>query len=144
MDLEWRVSGSMGRIQRGHRPHERGHPRRFDGDGDGQISTGGGVGVQRRRLTSLYPTFFSPKPVRSDMSFMTPRGLLRFDPKRSRYTVSSDEKLVDETHPGNLMSMSPGSCDLRQHGVGHSRSKRNTCSSTHSSEKGLCSRTAWW
>jgi hypothetical protein len=70
-------------------------------------------------ITSLYPTFFSPKPVRSDMSFMTPRGLLRFDPKRSRYIVCSDEKLVDETQPGNLMSMSPGSCDLRQHGVGH-------------------------
>ena len=70
-------------------------------------------------ITSLYPTFFSPKPVRSDMSFMTPRGLLRFDPKRSRYIVCSDEKLVDETQPGNLMSMSPGSCDLRQHGKGH-------------------------
>ena len=70
-------------------------------------------------ITSLYPTFFSPKPVRSDLSFMTPRGMLRFDAKRSRYVVCSNEKLVDETQPGNLMSMSPGSCDLRQHGVGH-------------------------
>ena len=70
-------------------------------------------------ITSLYPTFFSPKPVRSDLSFMTPRGMLRFDAKRSRYIVCSNEKLVDETHPGNLMSMSPGSCDLRQHGMGH-------------------------
>lgn len=70
-------------------------------------------------ITSVYPTFFSPKPVRSDLSFMTPRGLLRFDPKRSRYIVCSDDKLADQTQPGNLMSMSPGSCDLRQHGVGH-------------------------
>ena len=85
----------------------------------GKSQLGVGWAYSDGGLTSLYPTFFSPKPVRSDMSFMTPRGLLRFDPKRSRYIVSSDEKLMDETLPGNLMSMSPGSCDLRQHGVGH-------------------------
>ena len=70
-------------------------------------------------ITSSYPTFFSPKSVRSDLSFMTPRGMLRFDPKRSRYVVCSNEKLLDETQPGNLMSMAPGSCELRQHGVGY-------------------------
>ena len=35
-------------------------------------------------IKSMYPTFFSKKPVRSDVSFFVPRGLLRYDKRNDR------------------------------------------------------------
>ena len=42
------------------------------------------------------------------------------------------------------MSMSPGSCDLRQHGVGHFPMEEKHLLKHAFFGEGLCSRTAWW
>ena len=70
--------------------------------------------------------------------------MLRFDAKRSWYIVCSNEKLVDETQPGNLMSVSPGSCDLRQHGVGHFPMEEKHLLKHAFFGRGWCSRVVWW
>ena len=44
-------------------------------------------------ISSMYPTFFTKKPVRSDLSFFVPRGFLRYDKRKDRYVVCSDAKL---------------------------------------------------
>ena len=48
-------------------------------------------------IKSMYPTFFSKKPVRSDVSFFVPRGLLRYDKRNDRYVVCSEEKHKNRT-----------------------------------------------
>lgn len=67
-------------------------------------------------IHSMYPTFFSKKPVRSDRSFFVPRGFLRYDKRKDRYIVCSDEKLKNPLLPGNLTQLSRGNCDLYQQG----------------------------
>ena len=67
-------------------------------------------------IKSMYPTFFSKKPVRSDVSFFVPRGLLRYDKRNDRYVVCSEEKHKNRTLPGNLTQMSRGGCEVWQQG----------------------------
>jgi hypothetical protein len=67
-------------------------------------------------IKSMYPTFFSKKPVRSDVSFFVPRGLLRYDKRNDRYVVCSEEKHKNRALPGNLTQMSRGGCEVWQQG----------------------------
>ncbi|MDA0939538.1 MAG: hypothetical protein O2990_00915 [Bacteroidetes bacterium] len=67
-------------------------------------------------IKSMYPTFFTKKPVRSDVSFFVPRGFLRYDKRKDRYVVCADEKLKNPLLPGNLTQLSRGGCDLYQQG----------------------------
>jgi hypothetical protein len=67
-------------------------------------------------IMSMYPTFFTKKPVRSDVSFFVPRGFLRYDKRKDRYVVCTDEKLKNPKLPGNLTQMSRGNCDVYQQG----------------------------
>ena len=67
-------------------------------------------------ISSMYPTFFTKKPVRSDLSFFVPRGFLRYDKRKDRYVVCSDAKLKNPKLPGNLTQLSRGGCDLYQQG----------------------------
>jgi len=67
-------------------------------------------------IMSMYSTFFTKKPVRSDVSFFVPRGFLRYDKRKDRYVVCSDEKLKNPELPGNLTQMSRGNCDVYQQG----------------------------
>ena len=64
----------------------------------------------------MYSTFFTKKPVRSDVSFLVPRGLLRYDKRKDRYVLCSDEKYKNNKLPGNLTQMSRGGCDVVQQG----------------------------
>jgi hypothetical protein len=67
-------------------------------------------------IKSMYPTFFTKKPVRSDVSFFVPRGFLRYDKRKDRYVVCTDEKMKNPLLPGNLTQLSRGGCDLYQQG----------------------------
>ena len=67
-------------------------------------------------IKSMYPAFFSKKPVRSDVSFLVPRGVLRYDKRNDRYVVCSDEKHKNKSLPGNLTQMSRGGCEVWQQG----------------------------
>lgn len=67
-------------------------------------------------IKSMYPTFFTKKPVRSDKSFFVPQGFLRYDKRKDRYIVCSDEKLKNPMLPGNLTQLSRGNCDVYQQG----------------------------
>ena len=50
-------------------------------------------------IKSMYPTFFTKKPVRSDKSFFVPRGFLRYDKRKDRYVVTNDAKLKNNMLP---------------------------------------------
>ena len=67
-------------------------------------------------INSMYPTFFTKKPVRSDRSFMVPRGFLRYDKRKDRYVVTNDAKLKNNMLPGTMTYMSRGGCDVYQQG----------------------------
>lgn len=69
-------------------------------------------------ISSLYPTFFTAKPIRSDRSFFVPRGKLRYDKRKDRYVLCSDEKLRNKDVPGNLAELSKNGCELNQQGRG--------------------------
>ena len=79
--------------------------------GVGWVHNDGGV-------ESLYETFFTKKPVRDDVSFIQPVGKLRYDSKKSRYVVCSDDKLKNSRLPGNLTALAMGNCAVTQEGLG--------------------------
>ena len=67
-------------------------------------------------IKSMYPTFFTKKPVRSDRSFLVPRGDLRYDKRKDRYVVTKDSKRKNNMLPGTMTYMSRGGCDVYQQG----------------------------
>ena len=67
-------------------------------------------------MESLYETFFTKKPVRDDVSFIQPQGKLRYDSRKSRYVVCSDDKLKNSRLPGNLTEIAMGNCGVTQQG----------------------------
>ena len=69
-------------------------------------------------IKSMYPAFFTKKPVRSDRSFLVPRGYLRYDKRKDRYVVTNDDKLKNNMLPGTLTQLSRGSCVVSQQGMG--------------------------
>ena len=78
--------------------------------GVGWISSDGGS-------NSMYPAFFTKKPVRSDRSFFVPKGFLRYDKRKDRYVVTNDAKFRNPMLPGTLTQMSRGGCDVDQQGA---------------------------
>lgn len=68
-------------------------------------------------IKTMYPAFFTKKPVRSDRSFLVPRGHLRYDKRKDRFVVTNDAKLKNNMLPGTMTSMSRGSCDCYQQGM---------------------------
>ena len=78
--------------------------------GVGWISSDGGS-------NSMYPAFFTKKPVRSDRPFFVPKGFLRYDKRKDRYVVTNDAKFRNPMLPGTLTQMSRGGCDVDQQGA---------------------------
>ena len=68
-------------------------------------------------INSMYPAFFTKKPVRSDRAFFVPKGFLRYDKRKDRYVVTNDAKLRNNMLPGTLTQMSRGGCDVYQQGA---------------------------
>ena len=68
-------------------------------------------------IKSMYPAFFTKKPVRSDKSFFVPRGFLRYDKRKDRYVVTNDAKLKNNMLPGTMTYMSRGGCEVYQQGM---------------------------
>lgn len=77
-------------------------------------------------IASLYQTFFTKKPVRDDVNFMVPRGNLRYDKRRNRFVVCSDEKLKNSALPGTLVELSLPGCEVSQQGATSFPTGRNT------------------
>jgi len=71
------------------------------------------VGVKLARTPyEIYGTFLSASREDADQSVLTSRGVLRFNKTVQQYEVASEDKLKQNTLPGNFMSLATSSCDL--------------------------------
>ncbi len=61
----------------------------------------------------IYGTFLSEAQNETDQSVVTSRGILRFNKNSQQYEVAAEDKLNQNTLPGNYVALDKGSCDLK-------------------------------
>jgi hypothetical protein len=66
--------------------------------------------------TAVYSGFLSPRNGRGDKEIVSADGFLTFDPESKEYRISNKEKLVEQSLPGNYLSLSTESCTMKGEG----------------------------
>ena len=64
----------------------------------------------------IYPAFLSAQKSWSDVGLINSDGWLYYDKAKSRYLISSREKLIDQTLPGNIIAFDKNYCVLSGEG----------------------------
>ncbi len=64
----------------------------------------------------IYPTFLSAQKSWSDVDLINSNGWLYYDKSKSRYLITSREKLIDQTLPGNMIAFDKNYCVLSAEG----------------------------
>lgn len=60
----------------------------------------------------IYPAFISKPKKYSDNEMIYPSGFLFFDEDKNEFKISSAEKLIQQSLPGNYLSLGVNNCDL--------------------------------
>jgi len=66
--------------------------------------------------TAVYSGFLSPRNGRSDKEIVSADGFLTFDTEAKEYRISNKEKLVEQSLPGNYLSLSTENCTMKGEG----------------------------
>jgi len=66
--------------------------------------------------THIYPAFLSPQKSWADVGLVTAGGWLYFDKPKGKYLITSREKLIDQTLPGNMVALDKNFCILSGEG----------------------------
>lgn len=75
------------------------------------------VGVKLVRSPyEIYGTFLSASRDDADQTVLTSRGMLKFNKTKQQYEVASEDKLKQNSLPGNFVSLATSSCDLTGQG----------------------------
>lgn len=64
----------------------------------------------------LYPAFLSARKEMKDISLAEATGYITFDPSESEYQISTEEKLLQKSLPGQLVALNVNSCKVRTDG----------------------------
>jgi len=62
--------------------------------------------------TAVYSGFLSPRNARSDQQLISANGFLTFDVEAKEYQISNKEKLVEQSAPGNYLSLGTENCNV--------------------------------
>lgn len=62
--------------------------------------------------TAVYSGFLSPRNARNDKEIVSADGYLTFDTETKEYRISNKEKLVEQSLPGNYLSLHTESCTV--------------------------------
>ena len=66
-------------------------------------------------------TIFTRKPDRGDIPVFKPEGVIRYDTKKNRYLVCSEEKHNDKNALGNMVELPKSGCGVFSSGKQHCR-----------------------
>ncbi len=64
----------------------------------------------------IYPAFLSPQKSWSDVALVNSNGWLYYEKAKGRYLITSREKLIDQTLPGNMIAFDKNFCVLSGEG----------------------------
>jgi hypothetical protein len=64
----------------------------------------------------IYPAFLSAQEAWTDVAIVNAEGYLYYDKAKTKYIITSAEKLADMTRPGNMVSFDKFSCTLAGEG----------------------------
>jgi len=64
----------------------------------------------------IYPTFLSAQKSWSDVALVNSSGWLYYEKAKGRYVITSREKLIDQTLPGNMLALDKNFCILSGEG----------------------------
>ncbi|MCD6067620.1 MAG: hypothetical protein K0S33_2446 [Bacteroidetes bacterium] len=67
--------------------------------------------------TKVYSAFISPVPGRKDKNIISADGFMFYDKEANEYRISSKEKLVENSLPGNYMSLNTTNCIVYGEGL---------------------------
>jgi hypothetical protein len=65
----------------------------------------------------IYPAFLSAQKSWTDVALVNSQGYLYFEKAKSRYLISSREKIIDPTLPGNIIAFDKNFCTLSGEGT---------------------------
>jgi hypothetical protein len=66
--------------------------------------------------THIYAAFLTPEKAWSDVALVDARGFLWYDKGKSKYLITSQEKIADQSLPGNMISLDRNFCILAGEG----------------------------
>ncbi|MGV2480458.1 UNVERIFIED_CONTAM: hypothetical protein IGO34_27045, partial [Salmonella enterica subsp. enterica serovar Weltevreden] len=64
----------------------------------------------------VYSTFISLKEGRKDIDVIGASGYLGFNKEKGEYIITNKEKFVEQSLPGNLISLNTGNCKVYAEG----------------------------
>jgi hypothetical protein len=64
----------------------------------------------------IYPAFLSAQKSWADVALVNSNGWLYYDKGKSRYLITSREKITDQTLPGNMVELDRNTCELAGEG----------------------------
>lgn len=82
---------------------------------DGGGFLGSGITLSQDSLV-IYPSFLSRKIKKEHIDVMAAEGYLVFDKRLQEYQIATDEKLKENTLPGNLVAFAKEKCEIRGDG----------------------------